>query len=130
MTYGIGGKVDACCVRLQVENRSNERWVLMGETIVLLSRPGASLDVVDTRDICPPVRLSCHFVEFAILNHHGMYDAKEAFVTREYSCSSCQSISWTFVSDATFESYLSLTLHKPLAVVFTKHFNHSTTSGI
>lgn len=57
----------------------------MRETIVFLSGPGTGLNVVNTRDVASPGRLSCHFVELAVLHHHCMDDAQERLVAREYS---------------------------------------------
>lgn len=91
--YGIGRKVDPCSVGLQVEHRSDERWVLVGESVVLLSCPCARLYVVGAGDGCPPIRLFRHLVELAVLNHHGVDDAEEAFITRKYRRSSSQSVS-------------------------------------
>jgi len=50
----IRGEVDARCIWLQVQDRSNEGRILVGKAVVLLASPGASLNVIDTADVFPP----------------------------------------------------------------------------
>lgn len=59
---------------------------------MLLSCPCAGLDVVDTGDICSPVCLTRHLVEFGILHHHGVYNTKETLITWEDTSPSSQSV--------------------------------------
>ena len=94
----VWGKIDSGGVGLQVEDCADERGVLVGETIMLLTSPGASLKIVDAADIFPPGCFTClavswlmqisehhfaetyHLIELAILNHHSMNDTQEALV--------------------------------------------------
>ena len=64
----------------------------MRESIMFLSSPSASLDVVYRRDICSPSSLSSHFVELAILDHHGVDNTQETLIGREDSSSTGQGV--------------------------------------
>ena len=44
---GVRWEVDTSRLRLEVENGTNEGGVLVRETVVLLSRPGRGLEVVE-----------------------------------------------------------------------------------
>jgi hypothetical protein len=44
--YSIRREINSCSVRLQVEYSTDERWILVRESIMFLSSPSASLDVV------------------------------------------------------------------------------------
>lgn len=55
---GIGRQVDSSCTRLQLQDRADERRVLMRESIVLLSGPRAGFDIVDAGDVVMPCCLS------------------------------------------------------------------------
>lgn len=64
----------------------------MRETVMFLTCPGAGLDVINGRDVCSPVGLASHFVEFAVLNHHSMNDSKERFIRWEDASSTCERV--------------------------------------
>lgn len=52
----IGRKIHARQLGLQIKYRPNERWILMRETIMLLSSPGGGFDVIDRAHVLSPVR--------------------------------------------------------------------------
>ena len=54
----VGRKVDASGGGLEVQDGANEGRILMRETVVFLSSPGTSFDVVDTADVFPPCSLA------------------------------------------------------------------------
>ena len=56
---GVWGQVDSSGGGLEVQNGADERRVLVREPIVLLSRPGARLDIVDATDTLVPFCFSC-----------------------------------------------------------------------
>lgn len=43
----VWGEIDASGCGLKVENSANKRRVLVGETIMFLTSPGAGFDVID-----------------------------------------------------------------------------------
>ncbi len=51
---GIRGQVNACGAWLEVQNGTNEGGVLVRESIMLLTRPGACFEVVEAADILSP----------------------------------------------------------------------------
>jgi hypothetical protein len=53
-------------------------WVR--EAVVLLSCPGASLDVIDACNVAALGSLVGHLVEFAILDRRCVDDAEESFL--------------------------------------------------
>lgn len=53
---GVWGQIDPCSSGFQLENIADERGVLMGKPVMLLSRPSAGLDVVDAGYILVPFR--------------------------------------------------------------------------
>jgi hypothetical protein len=112
-TYSIRREIDTRRGGLQVEDRSDERWVLVREAIVLLPSPRTGLDIVDAGYIGSPGGLSGHLVELAILNHHRVDDAQETLITWEDAGSTSQCI----------------TLQEPLASVFTEDLDHSAALG-
>src|SRR5438105_2741694 len=77
-----------CESRLQVQNRTNERRVLVGEAIVLLPRPCGSFNVIERAAGLTPRSLGGHLRKFGVLDHHSMDDAKEGFVAGEKAGSS------------------------------------------
>lgn len=79
----IGRQVDSRELRLQVQHRTNERRILVTETVMLLPRPRRGLDVVETPDRLPPFGLTGHLDELAVLDHHGLDDTQEGFVGGE-----------------------------------------------
>ncbi len=62
MSYGgkesvcVRGKIDAGCIRFEVENGADEGGVLVGEAIVFLSGPGTGFQIIDAADILSPFR--------------------------------------------------------------------------
>lgn len=88
----IPGQIDPRCRRLQVQDRTDERGILMGKAVVFLSRPGAGLDIINAADIFTPVGLSGHLVEFAVLDYHGMDYTEKTLVRREEACPSGQGV--------------------------------------
>jgi hypothetical protein len=52
---------------------------------VFLSGPSAGFDVVDTGNVRSPACLAGNLVEFAVLDHHRVYDSKKALITWEDS---------------------------------------------
>lgn len=53
----VGWQVDTSGGGLELEHGADERWVLVGEAIVLLAGPGAGFDVVDAAHGAMPTRL-------------------------------------------------------------------------
>ena len=51
---GIWWQVYTRGVGFEVKDGANEGWILVGESIVLLTRPRAGLKVVDATDILSP----------------------------------------------------------------------------
>lgn len=51
---GIWGQVNTCGARFEVQNGANEGRVLVRESVMFLTRPGASFEVVDAADVFPP----------------------------------------------------------------------------
>lgn len=54
----VGGKVDASGGGLEVQDGADEGRILMRETVVFLSSPGAGFDVIDTADVFAPCSLA------------------------------------------------------------------------
>ena len=107
----IWREIHSGCVRLELQYRSDERRVLVGESIMLLTCPRAGFNVVETADRTVPLgltslvkrlmsermghnfgRMTHHLDKLGILYHHGMNDAKEAFIRREDSHATSQSV--------------------------------------
>lgn len=68
----VGWKIDAGGGRLQFENGANEGWILMRESVVLLARPCARFDVVNTRDVAMPTSfpsLQCSSISKSYLSN-------------------------------------------------------------
>jgi hypothetical protein len=79
-SVGIRWKIDARSGRFQFENGSDERRVLMGKSIVFLSRPGACFDVIDTRYVAVPTSFSSlldHFLNQYVISIKEIYDLYE-----------------------------------------------------
>lgn len=55
---GIWRQVDTCGARFEVQNGANEGRVLVRESVVFLTRPGASFEVVDAANVLSPGSLS------------------------------------------------------------------------
>ena len=51
---GIWGEVNTSGARFEVQNGANEGRILVGESIMLLTRPGASFEVVDAAYVLSP----------------------------------------------------------------------------
>ena len=64
----------------------------MREPVMLLSRPGARLEVVQRADIVSPVRLVRHLDEFGVLHHHGVDNAEEGLVGGEEACAAGEGV--------------------------------------
>jgi hypothetical protein len=80
---GVRRQVYTRGLSLEVQDGSDERGVLVRETVVFLASPGAGLDVVDGAEVASPFGLASDLVELGVLHHHGVDDAKEGFVTRK-----------------------------------------------
>lgn len=57
----VGWEVDSCGGGFQLQDGADEGWILVGETVVLLTGPGAGFDVVDTGDRAVPCGLASLF---------------------------------------------------------------------
>lgn len=124
---GVGGEVDAGGLRLEVEHGADEGRVLVGEAVVLLSRPGAGFDVVEGGEGAAEAGFARHLVEFAVLDHHGVDDAEEGLVRGEDSRASGEGVAWREgVSACMGEGGGERALEEPLTCVFTKYFNDSS----
>jgi hypothetical protein len=95
---GIRGKVNTFDSGFQVQHRTNERGVLMTESVVFLTCPRTRFDIIKTADVFSPFRFLANLDEFGVLNHHRMHDPKKRFIRGKNSESSRQSI--TFASSA------------------------------
>jgi hypothetical protein len=92
---GIRGKVDSFDSGFHIQQRTNERGILMTESVVFLTCPSARFDVIKTADVFSPFRFPANLDEFGVLNHHRMHDSEKRFIRGENAESSGQSI--TFV---------------------------------
>ena len=57
-SIGVRWEIDSRRAGLEVQDCPNEGGVLVGEAIVLLSGPGAGLEVVDACDVAAPCAFS------------------------------------------------------------------------
>lgn len=55
----VRGKINAGCIRFEIEDGADEGGVLMGKAIVFLSGPCAGFEVIDAADVFSPVGLPC-----------------------------------------------------------------------
>ncbi len=102
----------------------------MRKPIMFLASPRAGFDVVDATNIFPPCDFFGHFVEFAVLSHHRMYNSEKAFVGRKDARTTSQSI-------ALKEAYAAISCFSPsmgtagnnltLACVFREYLNDTST---
>jgi hypothetical protein len=73
-TVGIGRKVDACPLRLEIKQGADERRILMGKSVVLLTSPCRSFEVVDGTDWAAPLGFPSLRLYFSIstqIDHEG-----------------------------------------------------------
>lgn len=89
---GIRREVHPRSVRLEVQHRADETWILVRESVMFLPGPGRSFDIVQRATGLPPKRLLCHFDEFGVLDHHGVDDAQEGFVGGEEAGAACEGV--------------------------------------
>jgi hypothetical protein len=89
---GIWRKVDTSGVGLEVKNGSDERRVLMRETVMFLTSPGGGLEVVEGGIGGTEVGLLGHLDELGILDHHRLCDTDEGLVRREQGGASCHRV--------------------------------------
>lgn len=69
----VGGKINAGCIRFEIEDGADEGGVLVGKAVVFLSSPGTGFNVVDAADIFSPGGFSClniqiQHIPFGIVN--------------------------------------------------------------
>jgi hypothetical protein len=88
----IRGEVYPCELRLQVQDRTNERRVLVGKAIVFLPCPCRRFNVVERAAGLAPRSLGGHFREFGVLDHHSMNDAEESLVAGKEASSSSECV--------------------------------------
>lgn len=74
---GIWWKIHSSCLCLQIQDGTDEGRILMGEAVVLLTRPSRSLNIVKTRKMSSPGNFAGNLVELGVLHHHGVDDAQE-----------------------------------------------------
>ena len=80
---GVRWEVDTSGVSFEIEDGPDERRVLMGETVVLLTSPGRCLEVVERGIRGTEVGLFRHLYELGILDHHCLCNSDEGLVRRE-----------------------------------------------
>jgi hypothetical protein len=66
---GVRRKIDTCGTWLQVEDSTNKGWILMRESIMFLSGPGAGFEVVDAANILSPGGFTCLRCDWVSLDH-------------------------------------------------------------
>ena len=89
---GIWRKIDTGGVGLEVKDGSDERRILMRETVMLLTSPGGGLEVVDGSVGGTEVGLLGHLNELGILDHHRLRDPDEGLIRWEQSGASCHCV--------------------------------------
>lgn len=102
---GIRRKVDPFDSGLQVQHRTNERGILVTESIVFLTCPRTRFDIIKTANVFSPFRFLANLDEFGVLNHHRMDNPEKRFIRGENAVSSSQSITlpWSAISkDVTY----------------------------
>lgn len=85
----------------------------MGEAVVLLSSPGARLNVVDGGQLAAPLDLLGHLVELGILHHHRVHDTQKRLVAGKETDTAGECVS----------------LHESLAAVLREDLNDTATLG-
>ena len=53
-SVGIWGQIYTCSIGFEIQNGANEGRILVRESIVFLTSPGASFEVVDATDVFSP----------------------------------------------------------------------------
>jgi len=107
-TVRVGWEINSSNFGFQVEDRSNETWVLMRKAVMFLLCPSRSLNVVERSTRLAPFRLVCLrrvgqcaniigreadlFTELTVLDHHGMDNPQERFIAGKQARSPRESI--------------------------------------
>ncbi len=67
---------------LQIQNGTYKARILMGKSIVFLTRPSGCLDIIDgtKSEILSPTGFASYLDELGVLDHHGVDYPQESFV--------------------------------------------------
>jgi hypothetical protein len=99
-TVSVWGKVDSDNVGTLVGNDIEETWILMGETIVILSPDGSGKKDIEGGNLCTPRNLVTFFDPLTMLVDHGVDDVDEGLVGVEETVATREKVTFqpTFAS--------------------------------